>query len=203
VAGRWYPTLGWARSPSMELRTARSNASSYARISAGSGGHGRQALGQGFGMNHCGECEPHARQVPRRLSGRLRCLPVPLPSCDAACALCGRVPSLVAPDGAAGALEQAPAGEARWPAVNTRWQCVSAPRRWCRVTPGRRRADLGGPGTADGAGPARGFRLACLEARHDACSSRPPTLAELLSAVHRMSMVWAPGLSLDPPVEFR
>jgi hypothetical protein len=189
----------------MELRAARSNASSYARISAGSGGHGGQALGQGFGMNHCGECEPHARQVPRRLSGRLGCLPVPLPSCDAACALCGRVPSLVAPDGAAGAaLEQAPAGEARWPAVNTRWQRVSAPRPLVPGNPGSSAGPRGltwaGPALRMVPGRARGCRLACLEARHDACSSRPPTLAELLSAVHRMSMVWAPGLRETAPL---
>ena len=62
-----------------ELRAARSNAPSAARISAGSGWPGRRAPGQGARMNHCGECEPHAGASPAGSRVvRLLCLPVPL-----------------------------------------------------------------------------------------------------------------------------
>jgi hypothetical protein len=56
------------------------------------GGHGRVSQAGGFRTNHCAERDPHAQTGPAATLGSFAYfpLPVPLPPCDAACALHGR-----------------------------------------------------------------------------------------------------------------
>jgi len=65
---RWYPSSGWGPAE-YELRSARSDAHPLRAYLPFRRGWRLVSQGRAFCTNHCVEREPHARQVPWRLSG--------------------------------------------------------------------------------------------------------------------------------------